>query len=297
MKNECWELIGMSRQRMGSVSASESATGTNTAITQSYSQTEPLFVAHEYVLRQVYQAIIDAALYIESSKPESTLSYITNEGESAFIQVSGSDLKLRDIKVFPTNRPEDTQMFNELRALAQPAMQNGASFYDVAMMWSTKSMREIKKHLRDIKEKNEALQQRALDQKDLELQNEREIASANLQQEQNFKQQEMVNDNYNKQLDRLSREKVALISAESKNASTDMDSNGVPDVLEISKMNNEQTRLSKEYETKLTELQLKAKESSDKLALEREKLQVARENQINDLAIAKENAKNRNKKK
>ena len=76
-----------------------------------------------------------------------------------------------------------------------------------------------------------------------------------------------------------------------------MDSNGVPDVLEISKINNEQTRLSKEYETKLTELQLKAKESSDKLALEREKLQVARENQINDLAIAKENAKNRNKKK
>ena len=62
MKNECWELIGMSRQRMGSISASESATGTNTAITQSYSQTEPLFVAHEYVLRQVYQAIIDAAL-------------------------------------------------------------------------------------------------------------------------------------------------------------------------------------------------------------------------------------------
>ena len=32
MKNECWELIGMSRQRLGSISASETATGTNTAI-------------------------------------------------------------------------------------------------------------------------------------------------------------------------------------------------------------------------------------------------------------------------
>ena len=66
LKNECWELIGMSRQRMGSISASESATGTNTAIQQSYSQTEPLFVAHEYVMGQLYQAIIDAALYTES---------------------------------------------------------------------------------------------------------------------------------------------------------------------------------------------------------------------------------------
>jgi hypothetical protein len=60
MKAECWELIGMSKQRMGSVSASETATGTNTAMQQSYSQTEPLFIAHEYVLGQFYQAIIDA---------------------------------------------------------------------------------------------------------------------------------------------------------------------------------------------------------------------------------------------
>jgi len=118
LKNECWELVGMSRQRMGSVSASESATGVNTAVQQSYSQTEPLFIAHEYVMGQLYQAIIDAALYVESKKPQSTLSYITSEGESAFVSVNGSDLKFRDLKVFLTNRPEDTQMFNELRQLA-----------------------------------------------------------------------------------------------------------------------------------------------------------------------------------
>ena len=40
---------------MGSITASESATGTNAAISQSYSQTEPLFVAHEYVLKHVSQ--------------------------------------------------------------------------------------------------------------------------------------------------------------------------------------------------------------------------------------------------
>ncbi len=75
----------MSRQRLGSISASESATGVNTAVQQSYSQTEPLFVAHEYIMGQLYQSIIDAALYVESKKPQSTLSYITNEGEAAFL--------------------------------------------------------------------------------------------------------------------------------------------------------------------------------------------------------------------
>ncbi len=52
LKTECWELVGISRQRLGSVTASESATGTNAALQQSYSQTEPLFVAHEYVMGQ-----------------------------------------------------------------------------------------------------------------------------------------------------------------------------------------------------------------------------------------------------
>lgn len=299
LKNECWELVGMSRQRMGSVSASESATGTNTAITQSYSQTEPLFVAHEYVLGQLYQAIIDASLYVESVKPQSTLSYITSEGESAFVQVNGADLRFRDIKVFPTNRPEDTQMFNELRTLAQPAMQNGASFYDIVELWSTKSMREIKKFFKDLRDKNDALQQKAIEQKDAELQQEREIAAATLEQEQNFKQQDIMNENYNAEMDRLNKKEVALINALGRNegATADNDGNGVADALEISKLGSETAKANKEYELKMAELQSKAAERSDKLKIEREKLQVARENQKNDLAIAKENAKGRNKSK
>ena len=162
MKIECWELIGMSKQRMGNVAASETATGTNTAMQQSYSQTEPLFVAHEYVQGQLYQAIVDAALYTESHKPQSTLSYITNEGESAFVQVNGSDLSLRDLQVFLTNRPEDTQMFNELRQLSQAIIQNGGTLYDVIELYSTKSMREMKKTFKDLRDKQEQQQQQQI---------------------------------------------------------------------------------------------------------------------------------------
>ena len=162
MKVEYWELIGMSRQRMGSIAASETATATNTAMQQSYSQTEPLFVAHEYVTGQLYQAIVDAALYIEGQKPQSTLSYITNEGESAFVQVNGTDLSLRDLQVFLTNRPEDTQMFNELRQLSQAVIQNGGTLYDVIELYSTKSMRQMKKTFKDLRDKMDAQQQQQL---------------------------------------------------------------------------------------------------------------------------------------
>jgi hypothetical protein len=47
----------------------------------------------------------------------------------------------------------------------------------------------------------------------------------------------------------------------------------------------------------MSDIQSKNSLAAQKLQVEREKLQVARENQANDLAIARENAKNRASKK
>jgi len=300
LKNECWELVGMSRQRLGSVQASESATGTQTAIQQSYAQTEPLFVAHEYVMGQLYQAIIDAALYVESKKPQSTLSYITSEGESAFVSVNGTDLRFRDLKVFLTNRPEDTQMFNELRQLAQPLMQNGGSLYDVIELYSTKSMRQMKKVFKDLRDKQQQMQEQQLQIQQQQVEQQGQIAQAQLEQAQMQKEQEIANENYQNELDRINKKEIALINAESKSMGmglSDVDASGIPDVLEISKLANEQSRATREYETKIADIASKNRLASEKLAVEKEKIKVARENMENDLAIAKENAKGRAKKK
>jgi len=299
MKIECWELVGMSKQRMGSISASESATGVNTAMQQSYSQTEPLFVAHEYVLGQLYQAIIDASLYVESAKPQSTLSYITSEGESAFVQVNGSDLKFRDLKVFPTNRPEDNQMFQELRQLAQPLMQNGGSLYDVIELYSTKSVREMKKTFKDLRDKQDAMQQQAQQMEQQKIEQQGQIAQAQMQQMQQAQQEQLANENYQKELDRLNKKEVALINAlgRNENAAEDLDNSGVADALEVSKLTNDQSKAAQAYQLKMQEIQSKMKENNDKKQIEMEKLKVTRENMANDLAVARENAKGRNNKK
>jgi len=298
LKSECWELVGMSRQRMGSITASESATGVNTAVQQSYAQTEPLFIAHEYVMGQLYQAIIDAALYVESKKPQSTLSYITNEGESAFVSVNGSDLKFRDLKVFLTNRPEDTQMFNELRQLAQPLMQNGGSLYDVIELYSTKSMRQMKKVFKDLRDRQQKMEEQKMQMQQQQIEQQGQIAQAQMQQAQVQKEQDIANENYQNELDRINKKEIALIAAESKSMGmglADVDESGTPDVLEISKISAERDRTAKDYQMKMADINTKNRLAAEKLALEREKLQVARENQRNDLAVAKENAKGRAK--
>jgi hypothetical protein len=256
-------------------------------------------VAHEYVVGQLYQAIIDAALYVESAKPQSTLSYITSTGESAFVQVNGTDLKFRDLKVFPTNRPEDNQMFQELRGLSQAVIQNGGSLYDIIELYSTKSVRHMKKVFKDLKTKQEGMAERQQQMQEQQIQAQQEQQSAALQQAQMQYEQEMANENYQKQLDRLSKEKIAIISATGFGnvESEDANANAIPDVLEMSKLANDQSKAAKDYQIKMSEINSKNKQANDKMSLEREKLQVARENMQNDLEVAKQNAKGRATKK
>ena len=298
MKIECWELIGMSKQRMGSVAASETATGTRTAMAQSYSQTEPLFVAHEYVMGQLYQAIVDAALYTESKKPQSTLSYITNEGESAFVQVNGTDLTLRDIQVFLTNRPEDTQMFNELRQLSQAVIQNGGTLYDVIELYSTKSMREMKKTFKELRDKMDAQQQKQMQLQEQAQQQQAQQAQAALEQAKQMKAEDQANQDRQNELDRVNKKEIALINAMAKGpqvVGADLDNSGAPDIVELSKLSAETNKANKEFQGKMAEINNRNSLAQQKLQLERDKIKLARDNQANDLAVAKENAKGRNK--
>jgi hypothetical protein len=297
LKNECWELVGMSKQRMGSVSASETATGTNTAITQSYSQTEPLFVAHEYVLGQLYQAIIDASLYIEAKKPQSTISYITSEGESAFVQVNGTDLKFRDLKVFLTNRPEDQKMFNEIRGLSQAVLQNGGSLHDIIELYSTNSVRQMKKVFKTLKERQEQLEDQKMQQQQQQLEQQQQIAQAQMAQAQQMQAEKMAHDDYQNELDRINKVQIAMINAESKAGPlSDIDDSGTADVLEMNKLSAETNKASREYEAKMKEIQSKNNIAAQKIATDNRKIDVDLKNQDNDLQIAKINASNRGSK-
>jgi hypothetical protein len=287
----------MSKQRLGNVSASETATGTNNAVTQSYTQTESLFVAHEYVLGQLYQAMIDAALYTESQKPESTISYITNEGESAFVQVNGSELKFRDLKIFLTNRPEDRQMFNEIRSLSQAVLQNGGSLHDIIELYSTNSVRQMKKVFKTLKERQEQLQDQQMQQQQQQIEQQQQIAQAQIEQAKQLQAEKIAHDDYQNELDRINKVQIAMIAAESKAGPlSDVDTSGTPDVLEMSRLSADQAKATKDYDAKMKDIQNKTQVAREKLAVENRKIDADIRNQDNDLQIAKINAKNRGSK-
>ncbi len=297
LKNECWELIGMNRERLGGVAATQTATGTQAALTQSFAQTEPLFAAHEYVLSQVYQAILDAAQYIESNKPMSTISYVTSEGDSAFMQINPRDIKLKDLWVISTNNPEDQRLFNEIRQLSQTMLQNGATPYEIINIYSTNSIRQMKKIFKNLKEKQDELIQQSQQIEQQKIEQAQQATQMQLQAEAEDKERQRQFDAWQNQLDRLNKKEVALLNAFGKNpaATSDADNSGTADALEAVSLAADTSNSLKEFEIRMQELQAQKAEVQQKMAVEKEKLQVARENMVNDKEIAKINAKNRNK--
>ena len=125
-----------------------------------------------------------------------------------------------------------------------------------------------------------------------------QIAQAQMQEAARMAQEKQANENLQNELDRVNKKEIAMINAMSKEggASVDLDASGAPDALEIEKLAAQQTKAQKDYDSKMADINSKNTLAQQKLQIEREKIKLARDNQANDLAVAKENAKGRNKK-
>ena len=279
MKNEAWELVGITKERTGSIAATQTATGTNAAVSQSYAQTEPYFAQHEYVLNDVCQALIDAAQYIETQKPFSTQSYISTEGEQVLLQINSDDLKMRDFKVFVTSRAEDREAITSLRNLSQTILQNGGTPYDITVLYTTNSvrqMRQIYKELRDkmyeIQDQEQQQKQQQLDQQQAQFEYEQQAALEKDQADKDFEAQQ-------KDLDRMTEIEVALIRAESaeKAAMNATPESGQYELAEYEKLGMSKLQADREYSLKLQKMQQERQSNIDNIKLQLKKIQVERE--------------------
>ena len=271
-----WQLIGMNRQRLGAPLATETATANQNALVQSFAQTEPYFAAHDYLMNQVYQGIIDVAKYIEQNKPLSTISDISNLGENTFIQVMGSDLSFRDLKVMVTSRPEDQQLFNEFRQLSQAAIQNGASLFEVSQLFTTDSLREMQRMFKELHERQLEQNKQLQDNESAKIQQDAQLKQAEMEQEERHHQDEMEMEKYKTDVKANTELAKAEISTYFQAPGTDSDGDGTPDIIEIA---NHQLTLqesiakrdleNKQLSLKMQEFQAKQKQQAidNKLAL------------------------------
>jgi len=269
-RSQAWELVGVSRQRTGSVLATETATGTQTAMSQSFAQTEPWFHFHDVILKDVYQMILDMTQYIELQKPDSTLNYLNNELEAVFLRVTREDL-LRDLQVYVTSYAEDRDTIEKLRSLMQPAMQNGADLADIADMLTAESERGLREILKKLQQRNQEMNQQKNQIEQQKLQQAQQQFEVQTQLAEQKRREDMDNENMNKELDRQNRLQVEQLRGIAAEGSYSQTADTTELLTEQTKSAMERSRMEFEKAIKQRELA----QNDRKLDIEEKKAQDA----------------------
>jgi len=159
-KQQAFEAIGVSPQRMGQEIERQTATGLKMALGSSYSQTEVYFIQHcDNLMPRVHQMRTDLAQYYQSNKPSVRLSYITTSEQRKNFEINGTDLLLRDLNVFANTKTNQRAVMEELKQLALSNNTSGASIYDLGKLIKADSIAEIDKVLKDTEEKTQRMRQ------------------------------------------------------------------------------------------------------------------------------------------
>ena len=306
-EQQIMKVIGISPQRMGSINSQETATGVNQAINNSYSQTELYFYNHTNLMRELKSMILDAEKYIESKKPVSRVNYLNSDVENVLFEIDTEDLLLRRFNIFLTNSTDSQRVLEQLRQLAIQNNTSGASMLDLATIIESSNVRKIKDtlaaSLQNFQKQEEAKRQHEQQM----LQQQLEAQAAEKEKERQF----IADQN---ERNRLKDMYIADVKATGMSRENDIDQSGINDALEVSRFNLEQEKSYSDILNKEQDRNMKQKEYQSKVAIEKEKVNLKKQeiaskermkqmeisrdlaNQKNDILVAKENAKGRNKK-
>lgn len=279
--------VGITPQRLGNVAASETATGTQQAVTQSFAQTESYFTRFNEYKKRTFKMNLDIAQYVQAKEQDVTITYTKSDMSRAFIKINGMDLLLADLHVYVSNSQEDVRQLETLRQLFMTNNNVGATPLDLATVITSNSPAEIRVQLEVAASKNEQKYQEQMQLEQQKIETEKQIAQAKMDFEAEQNQLDRENE--------LQKAYIASFSRQDDNTK-DEDATGIPDILEYDKLavtvdaQTQQLQLEREKaqndrektildrEMKLRELALKQRELEVRQKIEQEKVKVAKIN-------------------
>ncbi|MFO0089439.1 MAG: hypothetical protein ACK518_01255, partial [bacterium] len=283
-KNQAFEVIGLNPQRMGQqIAQQQTATGVEQAMNASYAQTEQYFVQHsDYLMPRVHQMRTDLAQYYHSKKPSLRLQYITSADERVNFQINGTDLLLRDLNIFCTTKANARAVMEQLKQIAIQNNTMGASIYDLGNVIKSESIAELTGVLKTAEEKT--MQAKQQEQQHQQQMQQEQLASMERQKQMDlqFKADQADKDRQNDIL-------IAEIRASGYGAMMDIDKNMQSDYLDSMEKIKKEERYQDQANLKRESEVNKRMMHSDKIGLEKEKLNAQKEIADKQLQIAKEN--------
>ena len=287
-------ISGITEQRMGAISTHELVGNVERSVVQSSHITEPLFWAHNQCKRHALNMLLNTAKGAWSQTGKKKLSYIFDNGERAYIDISDK-FYYEDMDVFVSDTSKDMENIQKLQQLIQPAMQNGASLLEAAEVLTNDNFNIIKQKLQEMQQRQEEAarqQQEAEQQQAIQLQ---QMQNEQREQELMLEEAKMDLERYRIDADNQTKIAVAEISTYRGTEEKDINANGIPDPEEMYKVAMEQQKIRSGEFVKDREMKYKKNIEDKKIELEKERMkhEMDLQKQKDDAALEREKIKAR----
>lgn len=264
-------ISGITAQREGAVSTSETVGNVERSVVQSSHITEPLFWVHNQCKRRVLNMLLNTAKGAWEETGKQKLQYIFDNGERAFLDITPK-FYYEDMDVFVSDTSKDLENIQKLQQLIQPAMQNGASLLEAAEILTNDNFNIIKQKLKDMQTRQEQIQQQQQEAEAQQQQQLQQMQNESKQQELMLQEAQMDLQRYQIDQDNQTKIAVAQINAYRGTGELDQDQNGIPDPIEIGKQAIEQQKINQEAYNKRYEAKQKREIEDQKIQLEKDKM-------------------------
>lgn len=211
IKNEMFEIAGISRQRQGQITSSETLGGIERSVNASANITEELFYIHDNVKKRCLECLIETAkIALKNNKKK--FQNISDDYSMEIYEIGGPEFSEVDYGILVDNSASVSNLDQKLEQLAHAALQNNAlSFSTIIKLFTSSSLAEnmkmIERDEKQLKESQAKAEQQKIDQMNAAQQAQVEIE----QKRQELELKKIDAEIQMNQLDNDTKIKVALI--------------------------------------------------------------------------------------
>jgi len=277
IENTLGKIAGVTGAREGQIENREAVGNVEREVAQTNHITEKWFAIDANFRKRVLTKFLECCKYSYKKNPKKGQFLLDDMGQ---VMINNFDeFVSTEYDLHVSNSTADTQLYNDLRALAQAAIQNGqATIADLAAISQSESVQEVARRLDDsarkIKEQNDAMQEKQLaaQQENAQMQlkekqDTRAFEAGEAEKDRDLKREEIASKERMHELGQLSTHVREIEGRED----MDSDSNGVADYLDIKR-----TDVDEEYkqnqiriaEAKLAE-QIRSNTAKEEIAKEK----------------------------
>ena len=252
------QLVGVSLQRRGTISASETVSNVNTSITQSATITEYLYSSHNDCKRRVLTALVEEAKMCWKNGKKG--QYVLSETDRVLFDIDPESFSDTEIGIFINNAAKDVAALDMAKELAHAALQNNqAKLSDILAAMRSTSMAQATSILKQAEE-DMATEQQAMAQQAQQAETERTQMQIQATNNQLDIQYQMHKEKLENNIE------VAEINALKSAQDPDSNDNNIPDVLEVEKLREEKRKNMTNEALKAADLKNKNKKIDAELA-------------------------------